>query len=163
MKQKKHEISAVFNYFVFLYSHDSEDMESEINQYDENGKEPLSEMDTDNSKGLVNLPTKSDILDEILLKKKDHGKRCTTKVLNEIIRDVSKSLVDKWDQYGIPIVSFENVRRALKRLADEKTPKNLDHVFNIAKCKHPLTAKTIADISKSFCKIFALHAIFEKQ
>ena len=90
------------------------------------------------------LPTRLEIWSEIALKKKEHGKRCTSPVLNGILKDVTVWLLDKWQKLGIPTMKFDNVKRALSRI----TAKDNDDVLNIAKCKHALQAKPNEPFSK---------------
>ena len=94
--------------------------------------DPLNGMDLELS---VTLPKRIDILNEINDRKKNIG-FYTKKLLPGILIEVGKSLVDKWGKLDIPIMKFETITRALRTLAMEKSPKDLEEVFNIAKCRH---------------------------
>ena len=45
----------------------------------------------------------------------------------------------------------------MRDLALQKVPKNLDEVFNIAKCRHYMS-KTVAEMGKSFDYINLVHS-----
>ena len=103
--------------------------------------DPLNGMDLELS---VTLPKRIDILNEIDERKKSVG-FYTNKLLPGILLEVGKSLVEKWEKLDIPIMKFGNIIKALTRLAMDKTPKDLEDVFDVAKCRH-YHGKTIEEI-----------------
>ena len=94
----------------------------------------------------IYLPKRIDILNEI-----NHGKKkfgfYTNKLLPGILLEVGKSLVLKWEKLGIPIMKFDTITRAMRTLVMEKSPKDLDDVFDIAKCRH-YHKKSVGEIGK---------------
>ena len=98
--------------------------------------------------------------------KKKEVPRYSHKFLPGILDDVGKTLIEEWEKSGIRTKTLDTIRRAMRRLVVEKSPKkNIDEVFNIAKCDH-YNKKTILNIGKQsysnkrFDKYFEKHFIF---